>query len=122
MNDIKPRGKIEKRAYAACQEIHAQGYGNLRIEWRKSREYGRCPAVLWNGEKAAHAGGCGYDKESAVLTEFLCWLPGFDCSGCSGAGVRTLTDRLAGAGWQLVHIYNGKAEDEYTISRIAPKA
>jgi len=84
--------------------------------WRPSRTWGRVAVILWRGEKAAEASGCGYDKESACLVAFLYPLVK-EVGGCGGAGLRTVQDRLSGAGWLLEHTYDGKAEDGYRITR-----
>lgn len=107
---------MERRAKAACEAIAAAGHGVLEIEWRKSRDYGLCPAVIWQGQKAAHASGCGYDKLSAVLASFLRFLDP-EAWRASGAGVRSVQDRMAAAGWTLEHTANGRAYDVFTLTR-----
>jgi hypothetical protein len=114
----KPAGVMEKRAAAACAEIAADGSGFIRVEWTKSRTWGRCSKIDWRGHKAAHAGGCGYDKLSAVLADFLCWLPGVELRGYAGAGWQTIAERLKVAGWELRHDYDAKAEAGFTLRRI----
>lgn len=110
---------MQKRAKAACEEIAQYGSSDFSVEWVKSNIWGRCPRIMHRGEKAAHASGCGYDKLSAVLVEYLTWLvPGGTLRGCSGVGVRTVQDRLKEAGWLLEHLYDGRWEDGFRISRI----
>lgn len=84
--------------------------------WKKSATWGRCPSIAYRGEKAAHASGCGYDKESACLCEFLSSLAP-DGIHASGAGFRTVVDKLAMAGWLLEKTYSGATEDGYRLSR-----
>lgn len=109
---------MQKRAKDACGEIVRYGSMNFSVEWCKSSTWGRCPRIMHQGEKAAHASGCGYDKLSAVLAEFLTWLVPDGLPGCSGAGVRTVQDKLKAAGWMLEHLYDGKWEDGFRISKI----
>lgn len=109
---------MQKRAKDACEEIVRYGDMNFSVEWCKSNTWGRRPRIMHRGEKAAHASGCGYDKLSAVLVEFLRWLVPDGLPGCSGAGVRTVQNRLKEAGWLLEHLYDGQREDGFRISKI----
>lgn len=107
---------LQKRAARACAEIEEQGYGVIFVEWRKSRVYGYCPCILYHREKAAYASGCGYDKLSAVLAEYLEPLvPGIE--RCSGAGETSIIEFLAEHGWELKHTYSGNTEDGFTLTR-----
>lgn len=115
----KPSGLLEKRALAACQEIEREGTGSFAVVWKKSRDYGQCPSISnWHGEKVAHASGCGYDKQSAVLVDLLCWLAPRRVLKSHGAGLRSLQAELRELGWELACDYDGKTEEGYTISRI----
>jgi len=116
----------EKRAQAFCRSAVENGQTTLNVEWRKSRDYGYCPAVLnWNGEKIAYASGCGYDKLSAVLVEALSFLfpdctdAGGSLRGCSGAGLSTVTRRLKEHGWTLEQTANGQTFDAFKLTRDA---
>ena len=115
----KPQGTMEKRAAGACHVFDELGGGTFHVEWRKSRTWGRCPAVMWHGDKAAYASGCGYDKLSTVVCEFLRWLPGTPEHGLisGGAGVRSAIEELAACGWTLIHEYDGKTEDGFRLER-----
>lgn len=110
-------GKIEARAISACNEIKNGMLSDFRMEWRKSYTWGRVAVILYHGEKAAEASGCGYDKESACLAAFLYPLSD-KVGGCGGAGFSTVRDHLATDGWKLEHTYNGKWEDGFRIERI----
>lgn len=117
----KPQGKMEKRAAEACEDYTRNGGGSFTVDWKKSATWGNCPRIDYRGEKAAYASGCGYDKLSAVLVEYLGWLApeGQRLSG-SGAGVRTVQDNLRVFGWELVHDYDGNREDGFTLKKIQP--
>jgi len=109
----------EQRQKTFADNLTANGGGTINIEWRKSRDYGYCPAVLnYRGEKIAYASGCGYNKLSAVLVEALSFLlPDRALAGCSGAGERSVTDRLADHGWKLERTANGNTFDSFHLSR-----
>lgn len=110
--------KTERRAAEACRYFERFGGGEFAVVWKKSALYGRCPSIAWRGEKAAYASGCGYDKLSAVLCEFLRTLVAEGAlRGCSGAGLQTVQDRLAGAGWELTRTYDGTAEDGFQLRK-----
>ena len=107
---------MEKRAFKACREIKQFGEVSFSVIWGKSNTWGLCPRIEWQGKKAAYASGCGYDKLSAVLVDFLHHLVP-ELSGCSGAGVSSVANRLAEHGWILIHEYDGKTEDGFRIRR-----
>lgn len=117
----KPSGKMEQRAAAECARIERNGEGAFCVVWKKSRTWGNCPSISdLNGEKAAHASGCGYDKLSAVVCEFLAWLSPSGYLKTGGAGIRATIQELAGLGWELEHTYDGNSEDGFTIRRAGP--
>lgn len=107
---------MERRAQEACQRIEANGSMDFAVYWAKSNVWGRCPRIEWRGKKAAHASGCGYDKLSAVLVDFLYPLVP-ELAGCSGAGVSRVIQRMAEHGWILEHAYEGRTEDGFTITK-----
>lgn len=121
---MKPRlTTLERRAYAACDEIKryaASGDAfHFAVWWKRSRDYGLCPVINYQGKKAAYCSGCGYDKLSAVVVEFLAPLcPGVDLG--HGAGIPWVREKLASCGWQLVHKYDGKTEDAFSIQPLKP--
>lgn len=119
MKTRKTKSKMETRAFNACQDIKAYGSATIRVDWRKSKTWGMCPRIDWHGEKAAYAGGCGYNKESAVLAEFLQWLAPdpWIIGQHYGAGLRAVQDELAKLGWTLTQVYSGNREDGYRIER-----
>lgn len=112
----KPNTAMEKRAAAWCEDLKRSGGLYITVEWVKSKIWGRCARIMnHRNEKMAYAGGRGYDKESAVLAELLCWLDD-KISGCSGAGVRTVQEKCASAGWFLEKVASTKAIDMYLIT------
>lgn len=115
----KPKTTLERRAAAACAQIQEWGSCDFSVEWVKSSTWGFCPRVVWRGEKVAHASGCGYDKLSAVLAEFLTWLVADSATDLGhGCGLGTVQDRLAKCGWRLEHTYNGAREDGFRLTRL----
>lgn len=107
---------LEKRAREACQDIERNGGCRFQVYWAESSSWGFCPRIEWRGKKAAHASGCGYDKLSAVISEFLSPLVP-EVARCSGAGISSVTECLAKNGWKLEHTYDGKKEDGFALSK-----
>jgi len=66
---------LERRAHAACDEIRRYAANGDAFHfvayWKRSAMWGLSPSIAFYGDKAAHASGCGYDKLSAVVAEFL---------------------------------------------------
>lgn len=109
-------GKMESRAAYAMREAVARGTLDFEMEWKRSNTWGLCPSISYHGEKAAHASGCGYDKESACLVEFLSGLsPGKICG--SGAGFSTVQRELKAIGWILECTFRGNREHGYRITK-----
>lgn len=115
----KPRGKMEERAYTDCKRFEEYGQGDIAVVWNRSATWGYCPSIRGgaDGGKAAYASGCGYDKLSAVLADYLRWLIP-DIERSSGAGIQSLIERGYLAGWALKHTYDGEREDAFTITRL----
>ena len=115
----KRLGKTDTRAKAFCDMVISEGYGEFSVIWNKSKTWGSCPSILnHRNEKMAYAGGCGYDKESAVMVELLRFLlPEGEYLSGSGAGFNTLVRELDQHGWTLERTYTGKTEDGYKITR-----
>ena len=90
----------------------------LRIEWRKNRTWGLCPAALWVGQRIAYASGCGYDKLSAVLDDVLHFLAP-NAKHTAGAGPSATMEAAKAAGWDLQRDYCGTREESWTF-RPAP--
>jgi len=117
----KPRlTGMETRAFNFCERLKRNDGGTVNVEWRKSRDYGHCPAAFnWHGEKIAYASGCGYDKISAVLSDALSFLaPEGERIHCHGHGLNALTRRLAECGWKLEQTANGNTFDSFSLSRL----
>jgi predicted dehydrogenase len=109
----------ERRARAFCEAIRAGNVRHFTVEWIKSKTWGLCPRIRWQGDKVAHASGCGYDKHSTVLALALHWLPEdpehqHTIACAAGSGVSSIRDILAGYGWTL-ETQEGRAEDFHTI-------
>lgn len=114
----------ERRAAAMCATIAKAGSGTVEIEWKRSATWGLCPRIMFNGEKVAHASGCGYDKRSAVLAEALCHLGTTDeqrhrIASTSGCGESSTAAALAECGWTLECIHNGRTVEVYKLERRA---
>ena len=111
-------GKLDRVAFAACETIAARAAEgetvHFSVRWNKSRPWGNCPAVYWHGERAAYASGCGYEKRSAVLAEFLRFLAPNGLAG-GGAGFGSLQEELRGLGYALECSFEGQTEEGYTI-------
>lgn len=112
----------QKRAKAALSVLTETGTTHhFQVIWKKSRTWGFCPSISYRGAKAAHASGCGYDKLSGVLAEYLSQLPDQKAANavarCGGAGLNSVVSALAEHGWKLVHTYDGNSEDGFTIEK-----
>ena len=108
--------KQESTRNHAAERIKAWGSLDFTVEWIKSKTWGRCARIRFNGDTAAHASGCGYDKLSAVVDEFLRPLaPEAEHTG--GCGIRSTIEAMAACGWTLTHAYEGKNEDGFRIER-----
>jgi hypothetical protein len=78
--------------------------------------WGLNPCINFRGAKAAIASGCGYDKLSAVVAEFLSALVP-TVGHKSGCGIDSVIEELKLNGWELKHTYNGKTEDGFELRR-----
>jgi len=112
--------KVEQRAHDACETYARWGHGDFQVHWVKSKTWGNVPHINWRNEKASYASGCGYDKLSAVVADFLKYLPGAPNAGLfGGCGISSLQDYLLlDCGWKLVHVYDGKTEDGFNLTKI----
>lgn len=106
---------MEKRAKAAMDHARENGTLEFTIQWKKSPTWGNCPRIDWRGEKAAYASGCGYDKESAVIQEFVSSLLPDTAKNFGGAGFNTAMAIMAEHGWNLTRTYTGKTEDGFRL-------
>lgn len=117
----KRLNKKEKNAELLAEYFHERGgIVRLNVIWRKSRTWGYCPRVTWNGrdEPCAAPTGCGYDKESAALSEAL----QFVCPPvrrCHGSGVPDVTRVLAEHGLSLRKVASGPTFDAYELEGAA---
>lgn len=110
-------GKMELRAANAMREAQDRGSLDFTMFWNRSNTWGLCPSIYYHGEKAAHASGCGYDKESACLVDFLSSLSPEKIRG-HGCGFSVVRQQLQEIGWKLECIFQGKFEHGYRITRI----
>ena len=92
---------------------------SMSMEWKRSRVWGTNPTLTCNGITVAKASGCGYDKESAALVDFLSHLVP-EAARSSGAGFQSVVDTMAAAGWELKKTYCGIREDGYKLRRAQP--
>lgn len=116
---MKRYNNTEKAAIRACEYIKHEGMATFNIIWVKSHTWGLNPNVKWGNETVGRASGCGYDKESAALVDFLNFLiPEGKYLPSGGAGFNSVRRDLVNYGWNLEKTYSGKYEDGYKISKI----
>ena len=111
--------KTDRNAKEVAASILSDGNGltySLSMEWKRSRVWGANPVLTYNGTTVAKASGCGYDKESAALADFLSRLVP-EAARSSGAGFQSVVDAMAAAGWELKKTYCGVREDGYELRR-----
>ncbi len=121
----------------------------MSITWRKSRTWGYNPHLEgrvrlanggWEYEKDISCGGCGYDKESTVMADFLnrylagmLWrrrnfrtnMPPYGVSFragflpyfCGGVGARCTLEVLQWLGFRLTTSVHGDGYDYYELER-----
>lgn len=117
---------LESRASRALAHLAAPG-GEIyfTVEWRKSRTWGSIAVIEADGGKAAEASGCGYDKLSACVVDFLYLMPdpaaAQAIAGASGAGIGTIKRRLAETGWNFEEVAATSGTDTFRLSRTAPE-
>ena len=114
----------EKRAAASLAHLtDPAAVETFAVDWKKSRTWGYTASVNTHHGRAALASGCGYDKLSAVVVEYLCEAPAPELveaiRGCGGSGIRNVIDKARAAGWNLEHVHNGNDTDVFRLSRIA---
>jgi len=109
---------LEKRAKVACEGILENNGGDFGIEWRDSRMWGLIAVITnYRGEKAAEASGCGYDKESQVLANFLEFLcPSVISTG--GAGYSAVQRACLKDGWVIERTASGKKFNGFRIEKL----
>jgi hypothetical protein len=114
----------EKRAAASLAHLsEPSAVETFAVDWKKSATWGYTASVNTYHGRAALASGCGYDKLSACVVEYLCEAPAPELveavRGCGGSGIRNVIDKARAAGWNLEHVHNGNNTDVFRISRIA---
>lgn len=128
----KPRlTRAEKAAQWMCADFRAKyepGDGPLIVvKWAKSRTWGKCPRITYQGETVAHASGCGYDKLSTVLANALQYLGRSDderraIASTYGAGVSSVKAALLRNGWDLREGYCDSDTDVYSLIYVGSKS
>jgi hypothetical protein len=117
---------IEQRAYDYCQRILEWGQADIAVEWKKSSMYGYNPVISSHYGKCTNISGCGYDKLSACLASFLCYMFTGDAQRSvavtQGCGVSSVQDALLKLGWKLDRTANGNTFDGFHLSRIETPA
>lgn len=113
---------VERRALDMCRSIQEWGKASFAVEWKHSRVWGKCPSILWRGEKVSHASGCGYCKHSACLAAALQFMANTvdgrrAIAITSGCGVPSVIRALDAAGWTLMHVAESQSSDCYEIRR-----
>lgn len=119
---------LEKRAKEFAEQLKRTDpgvvAGRIAVKWSKS--YTGCHARIENfaGDKVAFAGGGGYCKGSAVLSELLRWLFPADSEEhmriCRqhGAGENSVERTLEQLGWKLERVYSDKTTDVYSLAPV----
>lgn len=112
-------GKLEQRAVNFCRAIERTGKGAFTVEEKPSRTWGYIPSISTHEGTAARASGCGYDKRSAVLAQFLGSLGGRIAS-TDAAGEAAVIAACREQGWELAQVGGSKRSTTYTITRLKP--
>lgn len=123
-NNRKPSTTLQKRAAYALSGLSQDSPNVFTVEWRKSSTWGRI-AVICNhhGEKVAEASGCGYDKLSAVIADYLMWAPFISTedsariAGLGGTGYGNLQSVInESTGLDIKQLSSGKTSDTFQVS------
>jgi hypothetical protein len=110
--------KTEYAAKSACITFKANDGGEFRLIWTPSKQWGHTAKTEHRGRRTGFASGCEYDKQSAVIADFLRFLVP-ECHQNGGAGLNSIQNTLLKHGWRLSQTYNGKSEEGYILSREA---
>ena len=128
--------KLQQAAQSVCDTIQKRGELLFVADWKKST-YGYCPSIFaWN-QKVSFAGGCGYDKESAALASFLCFLfeaptkikgesyqdllarsSNAKIASLGGVGFDAIAEELKKNGWLLHRNHASETITAYQIKRV----
>ena len=114
----------EQRAKVWCDKMQSLSECPLHVEWKRSRDYGYNPVIETHNGKATNVSGCGYDKLSTCLADFLRFLAPTDSPEyraiwkTHGAGEYAVMDALKLAGWELKKTGSGKSWDAYTLAKL----
>ena len=92
------------------------------IHWKRSRDYGYNPQIYdLNGKNLIRVSGCGYDKRSAALAEYLCNLPTLEendrkkIRSTGGSGEANVLRKLLEFGFKLEPLYTDSKVDVYKV-------
>ena len=128
--------KLEQASKSVCDSIQKRGELLFVADWKKTA-YGYCPSIFaWN-QKVSSAGGCGYDKESAALASFLCFLfeapkkikgetyqdllarsTNAKIASLGGVGFDAIAEELKKNGWLLHKNHASETLTAYQIKRV----
>lgn len=124
INNRKPSTILQKRAAHALSGLSQDRPNVFTVEWRKSSMWGRI-AVICNhyGEKVAEASGCGYDKLSAVIADYLMWAPFISAEDSSriahlgGTGYGNLQSVInESTALEIKQLSSGKFSDTFQVA------
>ena len=92
------------------------------IHWKKSKDYGNNPHIYdLNGKNLIRVSGCGYDKRSDALAEYLCNLPTLEendrkkIRSTGGSGDNNVIRKVLEFGFKLEPLYTDSKVDVYKI-------
>ena len=112
-------GKLDERADNFCRAIERTGEGVFTAREKPSKTWGYVPSISTHEGVAARASGCGYDKRSAVLAQFLGSLGG-RIAYTGAAGEAAVIAACREQGWELAQVGGSKRSTIYTITRLKP--
>jgi hypothetical protein len=85
--------------------------------------WGYTASVWVNGSRVSDImSGCGYCKDSSALADALQWLVPeegrYAIAKTGGAGISSVANALAKAGWRLLSVYATKRETIFSVKRV----
>lgn len=114
---------VERRAKDYCDDIRRFSGATINVEWISSKIWGSNPRIMGYNGKCTNISGCGYDKLSACLASFLCFLfpmdsdEHHDIARTGGAGVSSVQEAMARNGWDLECVASGKTFDVFKVTK-----
>lgn len=130
--------KTQKTIKLTTLEQNASDYVAMRLRleqpvdftlvYKKSANYGYCPTVYdFRENKIAYAGGYGYDKHSAAVSQVVRWIfpvgseENKDLGMLAGVGTNSITEKLAELGWNLERVGTSPVSDSYRVTKLEAK-